>query len=337
MKTKPKILFIGEGVVSDDVRLKLPGNEMAALGLADVDFMTIHNQEEDTKKIIGIRDEPDILVFSRPHALWVMQKCKGIGKPMIVDMDDDFRAIPKHHPGYKAVGLGNPDYLKQLEECIGLGDLVTVTTQELGNRLCHLNAKIKVIPNGWSSRNPLSRWKRNQFRDRFVLGWAGTITHREDFKLCLNAVKFILKKYPKTMIHIGGDVAIYDYFETVPECQKLFTPMLPFNLYPSMVGYWDLLLAPLIDDEFNKAKSNIKIVDAISKGIPWVASNVLPYQGCYGGILCFGEEEWKVALDQLVTDKDLACELVRQGKPMAEEREMGNLVMEWFSAVRSLL
>ena len=337
MKTKPKILFIGEGVVSDSVRLNLPGNEMAALELADVDFYTIRNQEEAKKRIIGVRDEPDVLVFSRPHALEVMQKCKEIGKPMIVDMDDDFRSIPKHHPGYMAVGLGNLPYLERLEECIKLGDLLTVTTSELAKRLDCLNPKQRIIPNGWSSRNPLMRWKRNQYKDKFILGWAGTITHREDFKLCLNAIKFTLKKYPQTMIHIGGDLAIYDYFKTVPESQKLYTPMLPFNLYPTMLGYWDLLLAPLIDDEFNRGKSDIKLVDAVAKGIPWVASYVTPYLDWFGGIYATHEEDWKQALGSLFCDPALRRNLVAIGQHRAEEREMGNLVMDWFSAVRSLL
>jgi hypothetical protein len=114
--------------------------------------------------------------------------------------------------------------------------------------------------------------------------------------------------------------------------------MLPYDLYPVMLGYWDVLLAPLKDDEFNQSKSDIKCVDAVAKSIPFLASPVQPYWdfGPHGGSIV-PDTAWEKAIENIITHEDLRLANVESGRSMAEEREMGQLVMKWFSAIRSLL
>lgn len=338
-----QILLVGEGTVSDAVRLKLPAEEMTRMGVVNPYFLTI------SMRSLEDATEPnmDAVIFSRPHNYKMIKAYKRQGVKIIVDMDDDFHAIPPEHPGYKYVGKGDPIYLDALERSIGMADLLTVTTQELADRLRQFNDNIKIIPNGWSVHTP--HWNRkhkvsfsiddvHKDLEPVVIGWAGTITHREDFMECYEAVKDILDIYPGTRIYIGGDHEIYRNFKSIPELRKKFFEMVPYNLYPWLLGYFDILLAPLKDNYFNNAKSDIKLVDAGAKGIPYVASDIPIYDSWSdGGYKVSSDHEWGDALAELVINKEKRETLGNLGKDLALDREMWVLARQWFDAIRSVL
>jgi glycosyltransferase involved in cell wall biosynthesis len=215
-------------------------------------------------------------------------------------------------------------------------DLLTVSTRELAKRFDFFNRNIQVIPNGWSADNPY--WKRFYPHDGVHIGWAGTITHREDFKLCLSALLEVTRRYPEAKIFIGGDVEIYQMLKQVPEKQKFFLPMMTYEDYPHMLGFFDILIAPLIDDEFNRAKSDIKLVDAGAKGIPWVASSIEFYREWKdGGYIAGYKDDWIQALSHLVRMPGHREDVGEWGHKKALTREMGTLVHTWIRAIEFAL
>jgi hypothetical protein len=67
---------------------------------------------------------------------------------------------------------------------------------------------------------------------------------------------------------------------------------------------WDIGVAPLIDDEFNRGKSHIKYMEYAMKHIPVVASDVYPYtHNAREALLCKNSSEWFRKLNQLIRDK----------------------------------
>jgi hypothetical protein len=92
-----------------------------------------------------------------------------------------------------------------------------------------------------------------------------------------------------------------------------------------MVKLSSAWLAPLQDDEFNRAKSNIKQVDALAARIPWLASPLPEYQRmnecgrCTGLIVPDGD--WFEAMKQ-----------VRALYLREEVFDNAGVVREWYSS-----
>lgn len=92
--------------------------------------------------------------------------------------------------------------------------------------------------------------------------------------------------------------------------------------YATLYDEIDVLLVPLIDNEFNRSKSELKMVEASVKQKPCIVSDVMPYKLCAinaiekGGAInpngnCLmvnnakGSRGWAKAITRLVKDKEL--------------------------------
>lgn len=329
-----RVLFIGEATVSDEIRCKLPLQHLAKMGF-EPGYQQIGYTDSKPAPIEGI----DVAIFSRPHHDSLIATYQRLGVPVIVDIDDDFEAIPESHPGYNFVGAGDPYYLNKWLNCIHMADLLIVASEELKKRYEVMNTRCKVIPNGWSADHMSWLVKRNIHKDKLMIGWGGTITHREDFRPCISPIKKILREYPETMVFIAGDYEIYKHFINVAEDRKMFCPMVSYAVYPSMLSMYDILLAPLEDNHFNRAKSDIKLVDACAKGIPFVASNVPTYASDKWDQCGIRVEKdgWYNALESLVVDKQLRKSYITNGKAAVKDREMSILAKKWKEAIEEVL
>jgi glycosyltransferase involved in cell wall biosynthesis len=275
----------------------------------------------------------DIFIISRPG----MDMCHFIGdllvadRTVIIDMDDDFYSIPFHNSSYKLIGKGRPDYLKILEQIISAASVLTVPNQVLSSRY-HRFAEL--VPNGWDSDNEL--WRLPRVKSNYVnIGWAGTSTHGEDFKLAAPAILRVLDKRKNARIVIGGDEAIYKMFESVPEEQKLFLNGVKMSVYPAMFTFFDILVAPLVNDTFNLAKSDLKCVDASARSIPCLASPLPMYTEWNEGVLfANSDEEWEVQLLKLIDSPDLRTKLGQEGHVKAETRTIDKIGEVWEGLIK---
>ena len=91
----------------------------------------------------------------------------------------------------------------------------------------------------------------------------------------------------------------------------------PVTEYLTFLDETDIVLAPLLDTEFNNSKSNLKMVEAITRKLPIVCSNVSPYNS-YGvnehNCLLIGNKKnsskfWYKAIKKLILDRELRNKL----------------------------
>ncbi len=84
----------------------------------------------------------------------------------------------------------------------------------------------------------------------------------------------------------------------------------PTNRYAKILDYADIVLAPLVDSHFNSMKSPLKLLEAWSRKLPVVCSNVEPYN-IYGKhmencILVRNKRKyWFKEMKKLILDKNL--------------------------------
>jgi glycosyltransferase involved in cell wall biosynthesis len=324
------ILFYSTGEASD-FRMRLPATWLAREGL--ITEYAVHPAIPNWEKA-------DIVVFLRPHitreSLQTLSQCIRAGKTIVVDIDDDFHNIPPGHPGYYHCGPGNPGLLRALELAIRSATVLVVSTPVLAERYGALAQTTLVIPNGWDSENP--NWNKPlPQRQKLRIGWAGTTTHLEDMRLIRAELIHFLRTYPEVQLVIGGDARIMDLFAPLPERQRIFLPFRPYREYPDLLAEFDILLAPLADTPFNRAKSDVKLVEAGARRIPWVASALPAYRSWrVGGILAESPASWPDALATLVEDTDLRFQLGEAGRKHSEQRN--RLVMRlWLELIQALI
>jgi glycosyltransferase involved in cell wall biosynthesis len=102
----------------------------------------------------------------------------------------------------------------------------------------------------------------------------GTATHHEEYEFLEKVGKQLFSKY-KDQITINIIGATTKQF--LPTPFRRITPDNPSGTYHGFVGWfvnqnWDIGLAPLMESEFNKCKSAIKLMDYAACGLPIIAS-----------------------------------------------------------------
>jgi hypothetical protein len=196
---------------------------------------------------------------------------------LFVDTDDAFGELDKNHPQY--------DFQKErvdaLNYIITNTDEVWFSTEQL--------QKLYDVSNSKVIRNTLDSkiWPKLQSKSitppaaksplRAV--YMGTVTHNEDFEMIIPALDRLHQEMP-------GEFKLYVIGVAAKLGEKPWIEILkPYSaLYPDFVAWFsklpqfDIGLSPLVDNSFNKSKSDIKCLDYIANGIKPVVSDVTAYK-----------------------------------------------------------
>jgi glycosyltransferase involved in cell wall biosynthesis len=318
------VLFVLSNSVSD-FRMLLAAKWMSRWGYNV-------NISDNLPEWLGIHY--DVIVCPRPNAdiskMLVNYLSNGI--KVIIDMDDDFYSIPKENPAYNMLGEGAKGYHKELRKVIEKATAFVTTTKELAIRY---GRESVVINNYYDEENPL--WKIPAPKHMFSIGWIGTDTHRQDFNLAFEAISRILSEREDVRVVIGNDPGIYNKFEAVPERQKLFFLGLAYPIYPVFYKFCDVVVSPLEDNYFNRAKSDIKLLEANASGVPWVASPLPMYFDYrYGGMFAKTPEDWYSCLTEFMTNSEILKADTNIGSGNADGRTSRIMAKKWEKLISSL-
>lgn len=300
-----QVYAFGDRGVSENVRLFYPLSHMKKDEKFDVNIIKGSIKEGSQLPI----NAEAVYLFSRPMAVleYALHKLREINNKIIVDIDDNFWYLPKSHVAYNLVGPGSQN-LRALERILKLAKIVTVSTVPIAEYLVQkgLCSNPIVIPNVCNLDNKYNKLKRPSKYLRF--GFTGTTTHREDFKIIYRPLKQFILETENTQVAIAVDPEIYRLFRDLPENKKLFIPAYSYEDYPIQLSYFDVMLIPLVNNQFNRGKSDIKILDAISNAKPFIASNVYPYlpyiDSGAGLIVSNSEDEWYSSLRYMLSEKN---------------------------------
>ena len=86
--------------------------------------------------------------------------------------------------------------------------------------------------------------------------------------------------------------------------------------------HWDVGLAPLIDDSFNRCRSPIKFLEYTACHIPTVASDVSVYRSAIeaGCGLLVRDQDWRPAIESLLSDGKLRQSCIDRAQDACERR-----------------
>jgi hypothetical protein len=241
----------------------------------------------------------DVFLLSRPNdveTLNMVKRIRDAGRSKIImDIDDAITNVPVHHT--HSAYFNNRAHIAR--EIFGLVDHFWVSTEQLLYE-CDCLGRGEIIPNavlpGDLPKEPAP--------DRGVWMWRGRDVQKEDVYLS-NAVEWYeANKYKaKEWVFWGclpslnhaGNVKLWEYEDDV---QKYFATLKkqPFN------GVWK----PLVDNQFNDAKSNIAWIEATMSGGVCV-TNYAGKTSWEGAML-----EMPESYDHAVVRWELSCEYIKR-------------------------
>ena len=266
-----------------------------------------------------------IIIYRSPISPELLRLChlaKDYGKPVFFDIDDlvfdtVYTDQLSYTQGLNPVEKGNYDagvrnYGYMLENCDG----AITSTNQLQEELKKYQSTVLLNRNLASDEliSISSQFLKDysQVSDVVKIGYfSGSISHNENFELIKPAIKQLLKKYSNVQLHIVG---ILD----IPKDMKPFENQIVTHDYvdwdklPALISEVDINLAPLVDSIFNRAKSEIKWIEAALVKVPTVASKI----GAFSDEVVDGEtgllatdDEWFDKLESLVLSLELRQKL----------------------------
>lgn len=266
-----------------------------------------------------------IIIYRSPVSPELLRLChlaKEYGKPVFFDIDDlvfdtVYTDQLSYTQGLNSVEKGNYDagvrnYGYMLKNCDG----AITSTNQLQEELYKYQSKV-LLNRNLASDDLIAISSQyikdySQISDIVKIGYfSGSISHNENFELIKPAIKQLLTKYSNVQLHIVG---ILD----IPQDMKPFENQIVTHDYvdwdklPALISEVDINLAPLVNSIFNRAKSEIKWIEAALVKVPTVASKI----GAFSDAIIDGEtgllatdDEWFDKLEALVLSTELRQEI----------------------------
>ena len=289
----------------------------------------------------------DIIVMFTPKTIAgprVLELCIKHRKKLIADTDDNTFTVDKSNISYEWSGtedvpglwvsgvqykrdvvLQKQDFLKRtLMLCDGL----TVTQSELAKEHEQLvrRGEIYILPNSLDLLY-YKPWERRAPKEQIRIGWQGGASHIRDMEVVTPALKEISKKDNIQLVFFG---------QMWPEQKVVFPdaefhPWVDQDTFHLKLGSLDLDigLCPIEDTEFNRGKSNLKMIEYGAFNVPSVCSQIPsgPYNSPEGldlndkdrVLVENTEEAWFNAMEDLILDTDKRKHIGDNARETVEE------------------
>lgn len=252
---------------------------------------------------------------------------------MVYEIDDDFFSIEHSNPVSKFVGQRELDNIVANAQA---ADLVTVSTESLAEVMSRFNSRVAVLPNCV----PTVASEPGPFGITHDVVWSGSPTHDADWRDAAEPVMRWLRASDRTLKILGAlptpleplrgrDIlTVAGWTQDVPTFYQGLT---------ATVG-----LAPLRRSQFNRSKSDVRLVELAARGIVAVATDFGPYAhpspAFAGRVLVKSGSDWARALKGLFAPErrmDL-LELQANARRWGMSRHISRNVQLWHDALISL-
>lgn len=259
----------------------------------------------------------DIIYFNYTANPWAFAAmgamARKLGKPIIMDMDDNLWGIGNDNPAYNVYRPGS-DGIKNFTAIVNEVDYITCTNSYLRNVIVHnsrkTHDKIKVFDNYID----LDLYKYPQpFKNdgQITLTHFGSTTHFNDLqnKSFVEGIDKVMKDYPNVnFLTVGafipafknkwgqrynnefGDVDIYKWIS---------------NRFPEVMKKTDICVVPLENNVYTRCKSAIKFLEMSSAKKPGVWQKIRQYEAVVdgtNGMLAYSALDWYEAIKSLIDD-----------------------------------
>lgn len=266
-----------------------------------------------------------------PSRLW--RRLAADGRHLLVyEVDDDLWRVDPGNPTYGY--YTTPEVRDRITHNVAIADLVTVTTDELAERVQKINPRVAVLPN-WVDQALLSI-PRPRAGEYLTVGWSGSSTHRADIGHVREPLQRALRKLDVRVVSFGAD-----YLASGIPGAEHWPWVGDFEQYYRRLAQFEVALAPLTSTAFNRSKSALRATELHALGIPGVYSRRGPYGAVVvdgvTGLLCDRPSDWPRAVRRLVQDVELRTRLGEAARERARGWTIQQHAPQWLRAYQEAM
>jgi glycosyltransferase involved in cell wall biosynthesis len=296
-------------------------------------------------------DQADLIVIQRDFPKYteayegILERAKTNGIPIVLDLDDLILELPENHPD-----RGTHYYTEALFPILRTiieVNAVTASTQPLCDYITKINSNVWLLPNYlndhvWQFEN--IHEKQESGKVPIIIGYMGGDSHAPDLDEVTPALVNVCQKF--------GEVINFHFFGLKPPQLLLNQPNVewkPMNImdYSEFVKFFqeqnfDIFIAPLADNLFNRCKSPIKYLEYSTFGLPGVYSDIPPYASIIkdgeNGFLASSTSEWVNCLIRLIQDPTLRNQVgIKAHETVRENWLLSQNANKWAEAYTNII
>jgi glycosyltransferase involved in cell wall biosynthesis len=289
---------------SKNTQVKISGYDPASQNCVNWDAI-IKSSWGSRDQLRMLAEDSDIIIFQAINKTMTLGLAHAFRKlfkiPVLMEIDDYILNVPGYNTAfssYKADSERVRNNITQMKEASGM----IVSTPYLKKQYQQFNKNIHVIPNGIDFKD--WRYIRPQEHKKIRIGWMGSSAHTDDLESIKEPLMKILELPNVEFICVGGVPNSFKNYSKI----KCYPKWATIDTYPQWVASldFDIGLFPLVDNHFNKAKSNLRWLEYSALKIPTVASNVLPCKTIKHnktGLICKNEKDWYNNIKYLIDNE----------------------------------
>lgn len=249
----------------------------------------------------------DAVLLQRPFVnehVAVAQAARALGRPLWCDWDDDILDVPPNNG--RVFIYQEPQHKKNVIELARLADVVTVTTQVLARKFQAARGKLDgtiVVPNALDPTLTLPPPDTERLPVR-TIAWRGGDSHNEDLSVIGDAFPRVAQDIEgRALWHFIGFNPYWLVPKFPPRAVTVHHWLGDVLSYFRFIGTLrpTILAVPLCDTAFNRAKSNISVIEAAWLGALPVAPKWLEGAELPGVVTYDKDSDFERALREAAT------------------------------------
>jgi glycosyltransferase involved in cell wall biosynthesis len=319
MTKKKVIAFAADAWACGKYRIIEPFNRLAATEFEDFEFFLVpwsDARSPTLDRIIDLSKDADAVVFQRVathNYSAAISALQARGKKVYMDIDDNLFKVAPTSPAYK-VWSEDTEATFYFKKALKEVDGVLISTPELAEAYKDYNDKFALFMNGididcgiFAPEN--SRRKELDQEKTYVM-WTGSSTHLDSLQIIAKELRDSFNPRRQAIFSLCSNEEFMKLFNIRKE-QKLYIPHVSIDKYYNIPSMADIGLAPVVINEFNAAKSELKCIEYGIWGIPTICSDEAAYRRfnrISGGANLLVEKNsprsWNKQINDLIDDKE---------------------------------
>ena len=233
--------------------------------------------------------DTDILFLSNPYELSQYQAAmmaKELNVKIWIDYDDDVLNIPPTHPDYKY--FSSFGIKENIWRTLEVADVVTVTTEALKESILEYNKNVVIIENAFNNFNYTLPDEYNDDSESFM--WRGGHTHWDDLVTVVQSLMQISTTNPEWHFDfLAKEIDVRHITRFIPN--SFYTGEMPLLVcFQTMrIKKPGIFIHPLVDNQFNRAKSNISWIEATAAGAMCIMPDLPEF--CKPGVVTYKDND----------------------------------------------
>lgn len=237
-----------------------------------------------------------------------------IKKPIVTELDDWIWDLPAYNVASNPYRPNSePEWV--CSEQLKLSDAFVVSTSFIKEKLEERfpDKPVYLIPNSmdfdvWDNLKPTPIIEKYEKKEGMIrIGYTGCGNHDGDMEIVKRPILKLLEEFPNVEFLTSHPFACWN--DVTHDRFINLNRWVTIDQFPSEMAGWklDIGIAPLRDNNFNRAKSNLRWLEFSAAKLPTVMSRVRPFAECVtdgiDGLLCRSELDWYEALKSLILDE----------------------------------